>query len=161
MLSAQLSILTSPGPNTPSKPEMDEQQQPLLGWHRPTPVNTSRPKDPYTRLSAILGVATGTGALFAVSVYLRLPNYLSINSKTGLKAAFRVVGGITILNGAFAFIGLPRVEARSKQKDEQKTGFLQEIKRLGSGFRLAFTDLEVALAFVASFAARAQVVAIS
>ena len=111
MLSAQLSILTSPGPNTPSKPEMDEQQQPLLGWHRPTPVNTSRPKDPYTRLSAILGVATGTGALFAVSVYLRLPNYLSINSKTG--------------------------------------------------FRLAFTDLEVALAFVASFAARAQVVAIS
>ena len=159
MLSALLSALTSPHPDLNIKP--DDFQQPLLGWRRPAPPNLKGHKDRHTHLAALLGFCTGSGALLAVFIFLRLPNYLSENSQTGLKAAFRLVAGIAFLNAILAFVGLPKMESRQAKRIQNPVTVFEEIRKLGSGFQLALKDRQVALAYAAGFAARAQVVTVS
>ncbi|KAG5421201.1 hypothetical protein I9W82_000291 [Candida metapsilosis] len=105
------------------------------------------------KFSAIMGIATGLGAIFSVSMLVTLPSKLAEWSdlKSGLEGSYVVVSGFALVSFGilFAFLYKPREQLETSQHRQ----FLKE------GISFAKGSKEAQLAFVGAFVARSTTVA--
>ncbi|KAF9911634.1 hypothetical protein EC991_002752 [Linnemannia zychae] len=130
------------------------------------------------RVSAIVGLSAGCGALIAGMGLIGIPYDLQIKYGTeidGTKAAFLIVGGAAMVLGVLLFFTMPSTgvgEASGVTGWFKKTVLKKEInsdyeKEIISPFKLvkygflAARDPRVALAYLSSFVARADTVLFS
>lgn len=103
------------------------------------------------KLAAVMGVATGLGAIFSVSTLVTLPvKFAELSDlKSGLKSSYIVVMVFALVSFAilFAFLYKPQEQARESRQ------FLKE------GINFAKSSKEAQLAFVGAFVARSTTVA--
>lgn len=114
--------------------------------------------------SALIGISTGIGAIFAVSCLLPLPVNISskfdISMKASLKVSYLIVSGYALLAGLILAIFLYN---RSQQLNHirENSGFSAYFATLFNGFKLAKSNKRIQLAFVGSFVARSTTVTTS
>lgn len=121
---------------------------------------------PYHRngkFSALVGVFTGLGAIFAVSFYLTMPVNLAekydVNMKTAIKYSYCIVGAISLVAGILAFIFLYNSATQPHEPtDQPDTSYFGLLNR---GLQVSKTNKRVRLAYVGSFVARSTTVATS
>ena len=132
-----------------------------------------------TRLAGLVGLATGCGALLALSLFLPLPNFFQrkgFHSGTAVRYSFYLVGMVSFVVALFCWIGLRNLGDES-QKDhlspplsEGGSGGLSPradrkkltlVRSLFKSFRLAFEHPEFFLSYVGGFVARASSVGVT
>ncbi len=139
--------------------------------------------------AAMVGVSSGLGAIFAVSVFLPLPAYLDKNgdnSSVALKNSYLIVGGIAIGISFFWLLLLKNdptksflcwLKGDSKQLNDNIDDVDDElsppsivaadshnynyISLLKHGFTAAKEDEKILLSYIASFVARSNNVTVS
>ncbi|KAF9141036.1 hypothetical protein BG015_001419 [Linnemannia schmuckeri] len=127
------------------------------------------------RVSAIVGLAAGCGALIAGMVLIHIPYHLQEKFGTeleGIKAAFLIVGGGAIALGFLLFLTMPstgkgqadgvagwfkKTILKKEIEDEDEKEIISPWKLLKYGFK-AGRDPRVSLAYLSSFVARADTV---
>ncbi|OQR92051.1 hypothetical protein THRCLA_08798, partial [Thraustotheca clavata] len=116
------------------------------------------------KISGLVGLMSGVGALFAVFVFLRLPTKFH-DPIQGLRITYGIVGSVAILFGIFLLWGL-------KPKFRQKTPLLlhddeQRLRRaptIWNGYKAglrAAKDGKVLLGYMGSFLARGDTIIIT
>ncbi|KAF2399673.1 hypothetical protein EJ06DRAFT_511867 [Trichodelitschia bisporula] len=147
----------------------------------PPPISpTPPPSSSAGKLSGIVGMLTGIGALVALGFFLPLPTYFQnagMSPGQAVADSFYVVGAIALVVAvgcAFGLRHLPGEEAKSyhalfkshvqkdsSYADEPGTRVLSYPRLLFHAASLALHDVDIALAYVGGFVARASSVAIS
>lgn len=119
------------------------------------------------RLAALLGVATGLGAVFSVSFFLTLPVHLSnhfpdLTRAASLRSAYMVLGAVACAAGVvvflFAYDCVDQRKHHSAAAAAPTVGYLQLLRQ---GFEASRHSRDVQLAHVGGFVARATAVATS
>lgn len=114
------------------------------------------------KLAAMLGVATGLGAIFSASVYIPLPVRLAAlhpdrPSSENLQVAYGMLGLIALAVGGVVFaLGYDCVKQRGTAESEDKDSYWELLKE---GVRISKDNRRLQLAYVGSFVARSTIVA--
>lgn len=132
------------------------------------------------KLTSVIGISTGLGAVFSVAVYLPLPSRLGQNEPAAqaLKHSFLIVGGIAILSSfilAYALFSektfkipflskylspyddiLEELEQEEQEHSRAETKSYIELLKLGFG---EAKNPKIALAYIGAFVSRATTVA--
>lgn len=124
---------------------------------------TSRRKN--GKYSALLGISTGLGAMFAVSMWLPLPinlanHFPSLDEKSSLQYAYIVVGAVSIFVGLFLNFFLYD-SSKQLQDDTEDNEYLSYKEIVVNGVEISKNNLKIQLAYVGSFVARSTTVATS
>ncbi|KAI5951123.1 hypothetical protein KGF54_004197 [Candida jiufengensis] len=117
------------------------------------------------KYSAIMGIATGLGAIFSVSAFVTLPVkfqdwYPEIDMKWSLRYSYLVVMGFAILSALFLYAFLYQADSKVQQEEsrEENKPYFEILK---DGFEFSKTNKQAQLAYVGAFAARSTTVATS
>ncbi|KAK9694017.1 hypothetical protein K7432_013627 [Basidiobolus ranarum] len=116
------------------------------------------------RVTGVVGLFSGIGALFAVGVLLPLPaRFTSLyngDSEKAIKTSFYTVGGVVLCLSVFLWFTLPKDKDRASRRAEASKPKENMFILLKKGF-LAGKDPRVALGYISSFVARADTVVVS
>lgn len=118
------------------------------------------------KYAALIGVSTGLGAVFAVSVFLPLPLrltslYPDLSSEEGLQMAYVLLGiysvGVAFVVFSFLYDSVKEKKIlRSRNDAETQPGYFRLLRL---GISLSKSDHRVQLAYVGAFVARSSTVA--
>ncbi|KAI5963590.1 uncharacterized protein KGF55_002470 [Candida pseudojiufengensis] len=117
------------------------------------------------KYSAIMGIATGLGAIFSVSAFVTLPVRFQdwnpdIDMKWSLKYSYLVVMGFAIFSAIFLYIFLYKPDSKVLQEEtrEENKPYFHILK---DGFEFSKSNKQAQLAYVGAFVARSTTVATS
>ncbi|KAI5968711.1 hypothetical protein CANMA_002147 [Candida margitis] len=112
-----------------------------------------------SNLAAVMGIATGLGAIFSVSTLVTLPvkfaDWSQSDLKSSLKSSYITVMGFALISFALLFTLLYKPK---KQVEETRYGTYQFLRE---GINFSKGNKEAQLAFVGAFVARSTTVATS
>lgn len=140
-------------------------------------VDTPDPVASTSRLSGLVGMFTGIGALIALGLFLPLPTRFQKAGKSPSEAvadSFYVVGSVALAVGIAVSFGLRNLSGEENkglhrlwQSRPSKQGFLSApalptyIQLFSKSLALGFRDVNIGLGYLGGFVARASSVAIS
>lgn len=145
---------------------------PLLGpvdgaGHAHTTPRSAASREKNGRLSALLGVSTGLGAVFSVSVFLTLPvrlsGYFDLSREYSLRLSYLILGGVAFVVGivvyfaAYDSVKQKRESSRSHEEPSQ-LGYFALLRK---GVQASRNDHQIQLAYAGAFVARSTTVATS
>ncbi|EGW32354.1 uncharacterized protein SPAPADRAFT_138901 [Spathaspora passalidarum NRRL Y-27907] len=111
------------------------------------------------KFSALIGISTGIGAIFAVSVFVPLPIKLGdkfqLDIKSSLEWAYLVVSGFAIFSFMILIIWLYRTRSNVNSTHENYFELLRH------GFEFSRINHQVKLAYAGAFVARSTTVAMA
>ncbi|WPK26788.1 hypothetical protein PUMCH_004149 [Australozyma saopauloensis] len=120
--------------------------------------------------AALLGVCTGIGAIFSVSVFLTLPTRLDLSHfrptlKENIKAAYVLISVFSLLSGCLVFafgydcVKKRRAAGRSSSSDEHsKLPYFEMMRR---GIDISLSNRRIQIAYFGALVSRATSVAIA
>ena len=129
-----------------------------------------------TRLAGIVGVFTGCGALLALGLFLRLPEFIQRTGKESGQAladSYYTIGGLALALAVVCFAGLQGLRGEEgkgwrmllggcrKEQASNKPLELINLKSFFSSVALGFTKPLLGLGYLGGFVARAASVGIS
>lgn len=128
-------------------------------------------KSHHSRLAGLVGLFTGTGALFAVGLYLPLPSRLQLLGESPERAlgdTYYIAGATSVVVAVACYFGLgPRIHDPATTNDTPtETASITErvsesLSHVPLALRLGLTKPSLGLGFLASFVARSSSVGIS
>lgn len=132
------------------------------------PLATEVPKR-HGKLAALLGVSTGLGAIFSISVFLTMPVRLSdshpeLSSKQSLKISYMILGGlcwvVALVVFAFAYDCVKQRKRNHADPlaDAPKTSYWTLLKE---GIEASRSNKRIQLAYFGAFVSRSTAVATS
>ncbi|CAH6718556.1 hypothetical protein CLIB1444_01S09362 [[Candida] jaroonii] len=128
----------------------------IFYWKRNTDTPNSN-LNKNGKYSAMIGIATGLGAIFSVSCFLSLPVKLSIDfdltAKEGLKLSFVIIGSISILVGLFMLTFLYSFPTKNSS--------VSYFQLLATGWSKFLSSSSVKIACIGGFIARSTSVLIA
>lgn len=144
------------------KREHDEVE---LGLLTEEPAYTPPQTKKHGRLSALIGVSTGLGAVFSVSFFLTLPVKLSDHnpdlSRAGsVKMSYLILAGFALVAAVLVFsFAYDSAKNRKNNAVEEETKELTYLELLKQGLKASKNNRRVQLAYVSSFVSRSTTVA--
>lgn len=138
-----------------------------LGLLTEEPVFVPQQKKKHGKLSALIGVSTGLGAVFSVSVFLTLPVKLSDHnpdlSRAGSVKLSYVILSVFALAAAVIVFTFAYDSAKSRREngdiDAELSRDLSYLELLKEGLQASKNNRRVQLAYVSSFVSRSTTVA--
>lgn len=118
------------------------------------------------KLSAVLGISTGVGAILSASVFIPLPVHLAdrypdLSAKDSLQICYSILGALALVVGVVVFLfSYDCVKKRGvTEHDELATLLSSYWELLREGIRISRDNQRLQLAYVGLFVARSTVVA--
>lgn len=146
------------------KPEHDEVE---LGLLTEEPVYAPQQNKKHGKLSALLGVSTGLGAVFSVSFFLTLPVKLSDHNSDltragSVKLAYVILSGFALIAAVVVFLfAYDNAKSRKEHGDieAELARELSYFELLKQGLEASKNNRRVQLAYVSTFVSRSTTVA--
>ncbi|OBA20436.1 hypothetical protein METBIDRAFT_44271 [Metschnikowia bicuspidata var. bicuspidata NRRL YB-4993] len=130
---------------------------------------TQKQKQSHGKLSALLGLCAGLGAILAVAVFLPLPARLSLrhtdwSTAKCLEASYTILGAAAVVCGALVFVGgydsvkQRRIVDGSRAADEPNASYVQLMRE---AVIVSLNSRQLQLAYMGGFIARCTAIATS
>ena len=181
MITAILPAVTAPisqRPHTDEQEDSDDEHRPLMANATESlssvasGLATEKPPPSTSRPAGFVGLFSGGGALIALLIFLRLPNWIQndeISAERALSFSYYIVAVLAFFLSLVGFVGFRSLRGEnmgSLGKEESsptqaEKPFRRKTWNLLEAAKLGFADRLIGLAYVGGFVARASSVGIT
>lgn len=154
--------------------------QKFIFWkhHDYLPIEDSETSKKNGKYAALIGISTGLGAIFAVSMFLTLPvrlidRYPLLDMKSSLKLSYSMIATYGVVCGTILFVALYDHKRANRQAVSLEAGVYESelplpfpipteesyYELLSTGLQMSKSNSEIQLSYIGAFVARSTTVA--